>query len=309
MTQPSVISIGKYDGVHKGHQAVFSTARQMADRCGARVVALAFDPHPNVILDPENQPPRLCRTEEKIARLKQIGVDEVVILKPTPQLLEQTPQTFINSVIEQYHPIAFVQGKDFRFGHDRTGDIPMLQDLGKVHGFEVVTQPSVDVTFCDLSVVHVHSSVIRWLVGQGRIEDAHRCLGIPFSLRSPVVKGEQRGRTIGFPTVNLDLDPLFDHMIPADGVYAGYVTIDGSQVKHPAAISVGTKPSFDTFQLTVEAHLPGFSRELYGQTITMAFTRWLRDQMRFPSVDALCEQLARDVERVKQNRSLTPVTI
>lgn len=299
MTQPSIIIIGNFDGVHRGHRALHTTARDLAQAHSARVVAMTFDPHPSATLDPDNQPPRLCSLDEKIHRLKLAGADEVVILEPTPQVLGQDPQGFIRQVVQQYNPAVFIEGKDFRFGKDRAGDIPMLKRLGEEHGYEVFIQPSLDVTLSDLTLVTVRSSVVRWLVGQGRVQDAQRCLAAPFSLTGTVIKGEQRGRTLGFPTANLDLDALNEFMLPADGVYAGEAHGPGLPHAYPAAISVGQKPSFGKVQLTIEAHLLDFDDDIYGQTLTLNFNHWLRDQSRFPSVDALCEQLGRDIQRVR----------
>jgi riboflavin kinase / FMN adenylyltransferase len=310
MTQPSIITIGNFDGVHLGHRAIFATARELADAHDARVVAMTFDPHPYTTLDPTNRPPRLCSLEQKIARLKDAGVDEVEVLEPTPQVLGQTAEDFVNQVEERYNPRAFVEGRDFHFGKDRAGDIPRLKQLGKEYGFQVVIQPSVDITLDDLTVVAVHSSFIRWLVGHGRVEDAQRCLTEPFSITSTVVTGEKRGRTIGFPTINLDLDELDDYMIPTDGVYAGAAHLPGTDQQArrtcPAAISIGNKPSFGKVQLTLEAHLLDFTGDLYGQSVTLEFSHWVRDQMRFPSIDVLCKQLERDIQQV---RGVEPIAI
>ena len=299
MTRSSVITIGNFDGVHLGHRAICATARKLADQHDARVVAMTFDPHPSATLDPDRQPPRLCPLDEKVRRLKQAGADEVVVLKPERELLNQTPDAFIQKLIEQYAPAAFVEGDDFHFGKNRAGNVNKLIELGQALGFTVATQPSHDVTLSDLSVVTVRSSLIRQLVGMGRIEDANRCLGRPFALTASVVKGEQRGRTIGFPTINLDLGRFNDHMLPADGVYAGSAHLPDADQTFPAAISVGNKPSFGTVSLTIEAHLLDFSDDVYGQTATLSFHRWLRDQSRFPSVETLKAQLHRDVEKVR----------
>lgn len=307
MPQASVISIGNFDGVHLGHRAILATARDLADARSARVVALTFDPHPSATLDPANQPPRLCSRDQKLDRLKQAGADEVVVLEPTRDVLGQEPQDFLRKLVNEYAPVAVVEGADFRFGKGRAGDIALLRQMGKEHGYDVVIQPSRDVTLSDLSVVTVRSSVIRWLIGHGRPADAQRCLGEPFSLTGTVIQGEQRGRTLGIPTANLGLNTLNDHMLPADGVYAGYATRPGNHPgddrRYTAAISVGNKPSFGKLrgqvQLTIEAHLLDFNADLYGQTLTLAFTHWIRDQIRFPSPDALRQQLARDIDRVR----------
>jgi riboflavin kinase / FMN adenylyltransferase len=299
MTGPSVITIGNFDGVHAGHRAILSTAGELAQAHGAKVVAMTFDPHPNATLDPANQPPRLCPLDQKLARLEQAGADQVLVLEPTSQVLGQAPQDFIRQVVDRHRPVAFVEGADFRFGKGRAGDVDLLKQLGEKHGYNVVTQPSHDVTLTDLGVVTVRSSVIRWLVGHGRVQDAQRCLGQPFSLTSEVVKGEQRGRTIGIPTVNLDLATLDDHMLPADGVYAGQAHYPGAERPRAAAISVGNKPSFGHVKLTIEAHLLDFDADLYGRQVTLTFTHWVRDQTRFPTPDALRQQLARDIDKVR----------
>ncbi|MEZ6191363.1 MAG: riboflavin biosynthesis protein RibF [Phycisphaerales bacterium] len=306
MPQASVITIGNFDGVHLGHRAILATARELADARNARVVALTFDPHPSATLDPANQPPRLCSPDQKLARLKRAGADEVVVLEPTREVLGQEPRDFVRKLVHEYAPVAFVEGADFRFGKGRAGDIALLKQLGAEHGYEVVIQPSRDVTLSDLSVVTVRSSVIRWLIGHGRPADVQRCLSEPFILTSTIIQGEQRGRTIGIPTANLDLDKLNDHMLPADGVYAGYAIISGDDRRHTAAISVGNKPSFGKVQLTIEAHLLDFAGDLYGQTLTLAFTDWIRDQIKFPTLDALREQLARDIDKV---RGLEPLAV
>jgi len=306
MTRPSVITIGNFDGVHLGHRAILANARDLADAKDARVVAMSFDPHPSATLDPANQPPRLCPPDQKIARMKQAGADDVLILEPTPELLGQSPDDFIQQAVSEYSPVAFVEGADFRFGKGRAGNITKLTALGQQHGFEVVTQPSHDVTLCDLSVITVRSSVIRWLISHGRVHDAQRCLGQPFSLTSQIVKGEQRGRTIGIPTINLDLDTLDDHTLPADGVYAGLAHLPGHDEPLTAAISVGNKPSFGQTQLVIEAHLLDFDQDVYGQTVTLEFHHWLRDQARFPTPDALRDQLTRDIQKT---RSLEPLAI
>lgn len=300
MPQASVITIGNFDGVHLGHRAILATARELGDARDARVVALTFDPHPNATLDPANQPPRLCSRDQKLDRLRQAGADEVVVLEPTREVLGQEPRDFIRKLVSDFAPIAFVEGADFRFGKGRAGDIALLRQMGGEHGYEVIIQPSRDVTLRDLSVVTVRSSVIRWLIGHGRPADVQRCLSEPFTLTSTVIHGEKRGRTIGIPTANLDLDTLNDHMLPADGVYAGYAITPGAARQYTAAISVGHKPSFGKVQLTIEAHLLDFDGDLYDQTLTLAFTHWVRDQIRFPSPDALRQQLARDIERVRQ---------
>jgi riboflavin kinase / FMN adenylyltransferase len=309
MPPPTVITIGNFDGVHLGHRAILNNARQLAQACnansgglnpgGANVLAITFDPHPNATLDPHNQPPRLCPLDQKIERLKHAGADHVQILEPTPAVLSQSPQDFIQQVVKDHNPITFIEGADFRFGKERSGDISLLQSLGQQHNFNVVIQPAHDATLSDLTAVTVRSSVIRWLIAHGRVHDAQHCLGQPFSLTTQIIKGEQRGRTIGIPTINLDLNTLDEHTLPADGVYAGQAHIQGHPQPYTAAISVGNKPSFGQTILTIEAHLLDFDQDIYHQTATLDFHHWIRDQSRVPTPNALRQQLTRDIENVR----------
>ena len=260
---------------------------------------MTFDPPPVAVLRPGTEPARLMETSAQIAALRDAGADEVIILEATRELLALTPEAFIRSVVDQYHPFAFVEGVDFRFGHNRVGGVDLLKTLGPDHGFETHVVHKVEVALNDQLLTPVSSSLIRWLLGHGRAGDAAKCLGRPYALAAPVIIGEKRGRTIGVPTVNLDPAPLRGRMIPADGVYSGAVTLpDGST--HPAAISVGVKPTFGQHQRTVEAHLLNFTGDLYGQTITVNFHHWLRDQQPFPTLDSLKAQITRDIGRVKK---------
>ncbi len=188
---------------------------------------------------------------------------------------------------------AVVEGDDFRFGAGRRGDLNTLRELGRALGFEVHCVPAVEAVLTDLWALRVSSSAVRWLLSRGRVADASRCLGRTYSLSSTVITGDRRGRTLGFPTLNLDPQPLRGQLTPAPGVYAGSAHLE-SGASHPAAISIGTKPTFDGKAPAIEAHLPGFSGDLYGKTVRLGFERWLRDQQRFPSPEALREQLAHD---------------
>ncbi|QDU70815.1 riboflavin biosynthesis protein RibF [Mucisphaera calidilacus] len=297
MPDRTVITIGNFDGVHLGHRAILRNARALADENHATLLALSFDPHPATRLHPDTVPPRLTTRAQRETALRHAGADHVIFLTPDRATLDLEPEAFIRQLIDDHHPVAFVEGPDFRFGHNRRGDLDMLRDLGRQHDFQVhITQP-VGVTLHDRWQHTASSSLARWLIGRGRVEDATLVLGRPFALQSTVTRGEQRGRTIGFPTINLHPQPIADMILPADGVYAGTACL--RKREHPAAISVGTKPSFDADALTVEAHLLDFDQDVYDQPVTLEFTRWLRDQARFPDLDALTDQLARDVEQVR----------
>lgn len=297
MPQRSVVTIGNFDGVHVGHRAILARARDLAQ--GAPVVAMTFDPHPASVLRPGTQPPRLMSREQKIAALKSAGADEVVVLEPRLDLLALTPQQFIQQVVHRHHPRAIVEGPDFRFGRRRQGDVQTLRELGHAHDFKVIVVPPVDVVLDDLSVVSSSSSLARWLAEQGRVVDVARCLGQPLAIEGRVVLGERRGRQLGCPTANIDPAALIDRALPADGVYAGLVLLDDGQSR-PAAVSMGTKPTFANRPRTLEAHLLDFNGDLYDRPICVRFTRWLRNQESYPSVDLLKQQIDRDILDVRR---------
>ncbi|MCE9590744.1 MAG: riboflavin biosynthesis protein RibF [Planctomycetes bacterium] len=300
MTTPrSVITIGNFDGVHAGHRAIIAHAAGVARRLDAPILAMCFDPHPATILRPGAEPPRLMSLAQKTEALKHAGADRVAVLVPTPELLALTPEDFIRRVVAERKPVAFVEGPDFRFGKDRRGDNDLLAALGRELGFESHVVGRVLMPLHDQLLTPVSSSIVRWLVEQGRVADVTRCMRQPFAIDAPVIPGEKRGRTIGVPTANLDPAALVGRVTPADGVYAGTAAApDGS--RFAAAISVGVKPTFEKTQRTIEAHLLDFQGDLYHQPIVLRFHRWLRDQQSFPTLDALKGQLARDIEQVRQ---------
>ena len=311
MNRPSVLTLGNFDGPHLGHIAILEQARRLADSRGAVVVAGTFDPPPVEILRPGHGPPRLAPLEQRKQALIAGGVDEVVVFEPTAEWLSQSPETFVAGLVERFNPAAILEGPDFRFGRGRAGDMAVLGQLGQQHGFEAITVPRLSVTLANRQPAPVSSSLIRWLIGRGRMADAAACLGRAFSLTATVVQGEQRGRTIDVPTANLDPQTLAPMMIPADGVYAGFAEIIDdansstsspaeTRVAFPAAISVGMKPTFGQSRLTVEAHLLDFREDLYGRTLKLSFARWLREQYPFPGVTSLRSQLMRDIDRVQR---------
>lgn len=299
-----IITIGNFDGVHRGHQAILSAARKLALPSQARVIAMTFDPVPIEVLRPGEGPPHLGTITQRTAALKQAGADEVVVLKPTQELLAHEASRFIADLIEQHHAIGFVEGEDFRFGSKRSGNMTMLAEMGQRQGFVVKALPRIETPLSDHSVAPISSSLIRWLIGRGRVEDAAACLGRPFELTGVIVKGDQRGRTIGVPTANLDVQSWQGLMTPMDGVYAGHVALHDDDSLHPAAISVGVKPTFGQDQLNIEAHLIDYTTDdpdaLYGQPAIFRFAHWVRDQYPFPGIETLTEQLIRDIAQCRE---------
>lgn len=288
----AVITIGNYDGVHVGHRAII--ARMMELARGAPTALVTFEPHPLTVLRPQLAPPRLASAERKREIVASLGVDHMVVLPPKPEVLGLTAEEFWQIVRDGTKPSHIVEGRAFNFGKNRGGTIQRLQEWAKETSIQVHLVPSATRTLCDRLVVDVSSSVIRWLLGYGRVRDAAICLGRDYELAGRVVQGFQRGRTIGIPTANLD---CADHLVPADGVYAGACEVEGRTF--PAAVSVGTTPTFDRRQHQVEVHLIGFDGDLYGRILHVRLTRWVRDQARFPGVDALKAQLQRDLAAVR----------
>jgi riboflavin kinase/FMN adenylyltransferase len=303
--EPTVLTIGVFDGVHLGHRSLIERARELADRPpggvqehgeSARVVVLAFDPSPRAVLSPERAPPRLTGFEQRADLLLDAGADDVLRLEPTPGLLGLSPAQFVDAVLMPLSPIAVVEGPDFCFGAKRAGDVNTLAELGRPRGFAVHVLPPAEVSLHDQSVVAASSSITRWLLSHGRVADAGRVLGRPYAMRGTVEQGDQRGRTIGFPTANL----TFDTMPPGDGVYACLATLDDGRTL-PCAVNIGERPTFGGVQRRVEAHVIGYERPgdrpEYGWELTLAFVSRLRDQVRFGGVDQLTSQLRRDVAR------------
>lgn len=302
MPHATAVTIGNYDGVHLGHQALVYACRQHAGPQG-RVVVIAFDPHPQSVLAQRSVPPRLTTFDERARLLRSHGADEVRRLEPDTQLLATPPEAFIEQVIGVFSPQFIVEGADFRFGRARKGDMARMAELTKPHGCAVITVPSVEVELVDQSIVPVSSTMVRWLLAHGRVSDAARLLGRPYRYAGPVVRCDQRGRTIGFPTANIEGPTV----MPANGIYACLATLPDGTV-HPAAVNVGTRPTVDGHHRCVEAHILGIEHRTkwipqpdlpeYGWPLAIDFIEWVRDEVRFASVDILIEQMHRDCARI-----------
>jgi riboflavin kinase/FMN adenylyltransferase len=305
-TARAVVTIGTFDGVHAGHAALVRRARQIADGGpeATRVVAIALDPHPMTVLAPDRAPQRLSTFEQRAEWLGGAGADEVIRLEPTGNLLAMAPQEFVREIVQDFNPTAFVEGEDFRFGRGRAGNVETLRELGDGMGFSVEVVAPIEVALTDGTLVKASSTIARWLLGHGRALDAATVLGRPYELVGTVEQGDQRGRKIDFPTANL----VSECMAPGDGVYAGHAVLEDGRA-FAAAISVGTKPTFDDGRRAVEAFLmmdgaggtwqpiPGLPE--YGWRMHLQIEHWVREQVRFDSVRELVEQMRRDCERVR----------
>ncbi len=300
MPGPTAVTIGNFDGVHIGHAALVRRARELVGPSG-RVVVLAFDAHPLTQLRPEFAPARLSTFEQRTEWLRALGADDIQRLDPSPDLLSLPPREFLRRHVAPLSPVAVVEGADFRFGAGRAGNVSTLSESGAEFGFEAVVVDPVETTLSDQTVVRASSTIARWLVANGRARDAALVLGRPYELMGVVVRGDRRGREIGYPTANLETGLL----LPGDGVYAGQATLPDGRVM-PAAISVGTKPTFgrservsEAFVLDWRGPVPEGGPE-YGWALRLTLNSWIRDQIRFDSLDSLLEQMSRDVKRTRE---------
>jgi riboflavin kinase / FMN adenylyltransferase len=290
---PTTVTIGVFDGVHLGHQALLTETVRLAREQGQTPMVLTFDPHPTACLAPDSVPALLMTPEERERRLLARGIERVVIARFDTEFASLSAIQFVKDILQnKLQTSTVVIGEDFRFGKGRTGDADFLRDCGMT----VHTVASVLV-----DGVPARSTTIRAALLAGELETANRLLGEVYSLTGVVVQGQQKGRTIGFPTANLQTDPRV--LIPAAGVYAGRVTINNTP--YLTAISVGVNPTIgDHLPTTVEAYVLDFDGDLYGQTLTLSFTEYLRPMVKFTGLEALKTQIADDVLRVRSTKLL-----
>jgi len=291
----TAVTIGNFDGVHLGHAALVRRCRELAGP--GRVTVLSFDPHPLTLLRPQSAPPRLSTFDQRHDYLKSLGADEVLRLTPDPALLNKSAREFIEWLVATHRPRFVVEGDDFHFGKGRAGNNATLRALGPELGFDLDIVPPVEVPLGDDLIVRASSSVLRWLITHGRVDDAARVLGRPYELIGTVTKGDQRGRTIGYPTANLATDCL----LPADGVYAAYATLPTGD-KLSAAINIGTRPTFNGTHRRLEAHLldaTNLPLDHYNWPIKIHLIAWVRPDLTFDDIPTLVTQIDRDCTRVR----------
>lgn len=296
----SVMTVGNFDGVHLGHQRLLGRCRDLAGG-RAPVVAVTFEPHPLVRLRPELAPPRLTSVAVKHRLLEAAGVDVLVELPPEPEVLSISARQFLDLLLNELQVRHLVEGPDFNFGKGREGNIANLRAWTQGTAMQVHVVDELTVTIPSMHIVEVRSSLIRWLVAYGRVRDAAICLGRPHTLVGPIIKGFQRGRLLGMPTANFDCG---DQMVPADGVYAGRVAVAGRM--YAAGVSIGTLPTFNETKRQVEAHLLGFDGDLYGQTLELELIDFVREQIKFASVEQLKEKMWADMRRCEVMAKMDP---
>ena len=289
---PSAVTIGVFDGVHLGHQALIGELAQQAHSNSLVPTVVTFDQHPARIVRPETAPRLLCDLEQRLELLEASGAERVYVVQFEAARARETAEEFVEAtLVRSLKTARVVVGKDFHFGAGRKGDVTLLTELGDAHGFETVGTTLVhDPEKGDV----VSSTRIRDALIRGDVAEAESLLGRPHEVRGIVEPGDQRGRTLGFPTANVTVPE--EILLPSDGVYAGtYVRPDGS--RHGAAVSIGRRPTFyaERGALLVEAHLLDFDGDLYGEVGEVQCHAWVRGQIRFPDADALIEQLHADI--------------
>ncbi|TMK86172.1 MAG: bifunctional riboflavin kinase/FAD synthetase [Actinobacteria bacterium] len=289
---PTAVTIGFFDGVHRGHQAVIHRTVEVANDRGLTPVALTFDRHPRETLTPGNVPPLLTSMDRKAALIQQLGVEVLTVLEFTEELSRWPPEDFVARIlVDGLKAGHAVVGSNFTFGHKAAGTLAMLSDLGEGHGFSVE-----GVGLLKIDGRPVSSSSIRAALAEGDLDWPTQGLGRRFAVDGTVVKGAGRGREMGFPTANLSVPPGM--LLPAQGVYAGKALLeDGSFL---AAINVGTNPTFGGEPLRVEAFLLEFDRDIQGEPIAIEFWDRLRDEVPFASAEELARQIGEDVDRTRE---------
>lgn len=291
----TVVTIGNFDGVHLGHQHVIRRAREVADQLGvARVVAVIFDPHPIAVLRPEHAPPTLTDVDTRVALLERAGVDAVLVVPFSREVAAWSPERFVDEVVTgALHAAAVVVGANFRFGYRAAGDVATLHELGAARGF------TAEGIALDGGPQVWSSTYVRNCLATGDVAGAAEALGRTFGVRGEVVEGDRRGRELGYPTANLASG---GGAAPADGVYAGWLRREDTGEVFPAAISVGTNPTFaGERERRVEAYvLDRDDLQLYGVVVEVLFVDRIRGMRRFESVEQLVETMADDVQRTRE---------
>jgi riboflavin kinase/FMN adenylyltransferase len=288
----AAVTVGNFDGVHRGHQALVSVAVARARAAGGLSVVLTFDPHPARVLRPAHAPAALTTLPQKEELLGAMGIDRLAVLPFDAELARLSPEEFARAVLrDTLGARDVVVGESFRFGHRREGDTRTLVELGGNLGFEVQAIPPVLEAGRPVSSSRIRSELVH-----GHVAAAAALLGRPYFVDATVVRGDGRGRTIGVPTANLASE---NEILPAPGVYAGFCRVGGGEA-WPAVVNLGRRPTFGGGDLSLEAHLLGFDSELYGSRVRLSFHERLRDEERFPSKEALVARIREDIARARE---------
>lgn len=284
------LTIGVFDGVHRGHQMLIGKLREEAAARGLGAGLVTFHPHPVSVLRPDATISYLTSLETRVERLRTTGLDFVAVVQFTSELAQVSAEDFARVLYEEAGMRLLMVGRDFALGRNREGTVERLAEIGKEVGFDV--EP---IDLLPLEDGAVSSTRVRKALGVGNMREASELLGRPFALRGPVVHGDERGRAIGFPTLNLGLSP--DLALPAHGVYVSCTELDG--VRYEGCTNIGVRPTFDGERLMVETHLLDFDADAYGSVVTVELLERLRAEQRFDGPDALVAQIRRDVDATR----------
>lgn len=290
-TEQCVLVLGMFDGVHRGHQALLMAGVELAEANGLPLNVLTFEPHPLQVLRPEKAPPLLTTLTERARLMADFGVDNLCILPFNQQVASQPPEDFMADMVQVYRPRHVVCGFNFTFGSRGAGIGEMLRAYGAAHGFDVTIVPEVII-----GGETVSSTRIRGLLDQGNIHEATRLMGHSYTLSGRVMNGKRIGRTMGYPTANVDIPQ--GKALPAFGVYACWMEVEESI--YPAVVNVGRHPTLPEGSVTVEAYALDECLSLYGKKVRLSFLSYLRAEKRFDSVDALKEQITRDAQEARE---------
>jgi riboflavin kinase/FMN adenylyltransferase len=293
----TVVTIGAYDGVHLGHQAVIEHVRALATELGARSVVLTFDKHPAMIVRPESAPKLLTNNDQRLELLAETGVDATVVISFDDDQAHETPESFVERVLVEALAVrTIVVGRDFHFGRDRRGNVDLLEKVGRTNDFDV--RPLELLPRADGVDEPISSTAIRRALAGGDVTRAASMLGRYHEVRGTVVLGDQRGRLLGFPTANVAVPNTA--CLPADGVYSGWYERPNGDA-HPCAINLGRRPTFyeHADHSLLEAHLLDFSGDLYGEEAEVRFAHFLRSERKFDGIEAIVAQLTIDVQHAR----------
>ncbi|MBF0224512.1 MAG: bifunctional riboflavin kinase/FAD synthetase [Desulfobacterales bacterium] len=295
----SVITIGNFDGVHKGHQALFKEAINKASSIGGTSLAVTFDPHPLKILRPDKTPPLITLYEQKVELIAQTGLDVLICIKFTKEFSEVTAKEFLEDIlIKRLGMKAIIVGNDYHFGKNREGNIDFLQSFSKIFNFELIIPSWINVA--QNKPDRISSTRIRDFVSNGNIEESKNLLGRYYQIRGFVEEGRKRGKELlGIPTANIRLS---DELCPKIGVYAVIVELDGNKYKGVA--NIGYSPTFTDNVFTVEVHILDFDKDIYGKKIYVNFVSQLREEKKFTSLSDLSAQIKKDIQSANELLSL-----
>ena len=293
MTEPCVATIGFFDGVHRGHQFLISHLVETARQDGMPAVVITFDEHPRKVLQSDYQPEMLSTLDSKLLLLSKTEVDDAVVLHFTREMAAMSAREFMQQVLHDHlHVKKLFIGYDHRFGHNREETFDDYVRYGKEMGIEVIKNQAYS-----MNGINISSSVIRSFLKEGEVDMANQCLGYPYTIIGKVVNGYHEGRKLGFPTANLDLSH-FGQMIPAPGVYAVKARLEGTVVWKQGMMNIGTRPTFDGKQLTLETHIFNFEGDIYDQLLLVSFVKRIRGERKFESPEELAAQLKEDEQTI-----------